>query len=404
MKTPLALLSIVSLLGAAVAQSGGPTTPLCDTNPNGAVGLRINGVVPSGNTAVEHDVSVSSAVLSLNVSGTAAGRSFALLFGAAIACPGIPVPWTATVDLAQPVVVLDGFFPATFFDALAVTPFQVAVPVGCALQGTVGPAIQAIYAEPQDAPYFLNNTTAGRPFFTATATTTYSLLGDDDFVGHTLVCPITFGGQSYTQLYCGSNGQVTFRNGDTDPSPTPSEFFAGFQSAPTPAAAAATTPGVAVLWADFHRSTYSGDSVVVDEDRSLGTVKVSYLGMQWYNSQNPAGDFAATFGALGPGSVVIDLTQALPGAGDAATPGQGTFDPNPIVGVSRGRDATGANTILDFSAALAAGGGTYTTPLANVPESVMEQFPLAGADPMAPLDAVLLRFVDATGTFTWTIY
>ena len=66
---------------------------------------------------------------------------------------------------------------------------------------------------------------------------------------------IVYGGTTYTQLFAGSNGQITFVVGDGDFTPTTQEFFAGFNFGA--GATVTPNPGVAVFWGDFNRS---GDS------------------------------------------------------------------------------------------------------------------------------------------------
>lgn len=388
----LGVLLMASCLHAQTCDPGG-----------GALSLRFNGTTPSGMTAQDHVVSITSPIWTISITNgmVATSTPFLLLAGSTIVCESRVVPWGGSVDVDPISILLDGFFGATPFDLAARSNWTVGLPIPCSFIGLNGPSLQAIFQDTTAAPFFLNNTTAGQPLFATTATSSYSIVADDGFIAHQLVCPMTFGGIAYTRLFVGSNGQITFETGSTSHSPLGTTFVAGFQNGPTPPSA--ENPGVAVFWADYFRPSTVNDRIDVVEDRTAGTVLVQWIGVEWYNSQAPAGSFSAKFGQTGPNSLIIDLSGTIAGSG-GPTPGIGTNDPDPLVGVTDGKSTVGTDMSADFSALLAANAGTFTTPLASAPLSIFEQFPLSGGDPMQPLDLMTLTFEDPTGTFQWTIH
>ena len=118
---------------------------------------------------------------------------------------------------------------------------------------------------------------------------------------------------------------------------------------------------------------------------------ILYENQDWWDSQSPAGSWSCQYGALTTDSLRIDLRDVLPGV-----PGT---DQNPIVGVSDGNSLNGGpDTVVDWSTTL-----PYFTPLGTGPESIAEQFPMAGADPTQPLDLGVLSFVHF-GNFEWSVF
>jgi hypothetical protein len=298
--------------------------------------------------------------------------------------------------LAGPAIIANGITPSTIIDYMCTTDFTASVPTSCAMAGLTGPSLQAIHVDPAAPPIFFNHTGAAEILFSnaSVITTVYDALADDSTTQHLLgmdPCAgyngmaIALGGNVYSDLFIGSNGQITFGGGSTDFTPTLAEFFNGFLSGYV---------GIATLWTDLAR-TGVPDSVVVTEDLGLGTVMVEYKNQQWWGSSTPAGDWNCTFGALGIDTFTIDLTAVLPGV--AVT------DQDPIVGVTDGLVSAVGDTSLDYDVALAAGGGTYVTPLGNAPESICEQYTQAGNNPVAPLDNIVLSFLDVTSSFDWLI-
>lgn len=379
----LALICACALTGSLTAQC---------TAGGGSVDLGINGNIGIGQVVTVQMPSTLDITLTDN---NGPGNPFILLAGSGISCMAIPLAWGGSVDLAGISIVADGISPVTVFDFMAVTDFQVSVPANCSQAGTNGPALQAIHQDPTAAPIFFNHTGAAGILYSNAAliTTVYDALGDDSSVQHLLgmdPCAgyngqsITFGGATYSDLYIGSNGQVTFNGGSNDFSPTTAEFFSGWNSG---------LPGVAVFWIDLARSSAVSDSVVITEDLVAGTVSVDYKNQEFWSSQTPAGDFSCTFGALGIDTLTIDLTATLPGA---------VSDADPIVGVTDGA-VGGLDTAHDYDVAIAAGGGAYSTPAGSAPESICEQYLQSGADPAAPLDNVVFTFMDVTSTFDWLV-
>ncbi len=380
----LSLLCACALIGSATAQ--------CTTG-GGAVDLTLNGTIGIGQTiAIEMP---STLDISL-IDNVAPGNAFILVAGNGILCGAIPLVWGGSIDVAAPAIVANGVTPSTIIDFMCTTDFTVSVPTSCTMAGLTGPSFQAIHVDPAAAPYFFNHTGAAEILYSnaATMTTVYDAMADDSSTQHILgmdPCSgyngmsITLGGNVYSSLFIGSNGQVTFGGGSTDFTPTLAEFFNGWASG---------LVGVATLWTDLAR-TGVPDSVVVTEDLGLGTVKVEYKNQQWWGSSTPAGNWNCTFGALGIDTFTIDLTAVLPGVN--------VTDGNPIVGVTDGVVSGTGDTSLDYDVALAAGGGTYITPAGNAPESICEQYLQAGGSPTAPLDNIVLSFLDVSSTFDWLI-
>ncbi|MCK5406127.1 MAG: hypothetical protein KAJ37_01675, partial [Candidatus Krumholzibacteria bacterium] len=98
---------------------------------------------------------------------------------------------------------------------------------------------------------------AGIPF-TADVVFNFGIfLGDDDFQNVALPFPFEFCGQTWNDVYIGSNGFLTFGAGDTDFSPTVAEFLAG-------------PPRIAPLWTDLNPP--EGGSITVDDGPGYWTV------------------------------------------------------------------------------------------------------------------------------------
>ena len=369
---------------AATALVAGSLSAQCWTG-GGPVALTIQGQVPSAADPVGHTVDVSNNPWSLALADTTGGYPFILAGGASIACGAIPVPWGGSIDLAGAYVIIDGINPAGGFDFFAVSNFNVTLPPLTTLPvATVGPALQAVYLDPANPPFNLNNTQAGQPV-TNSRVTVYSTVGDDVALNHSLLVPITYAGISYTSCFIGSNGMVTFTTGSTDFTPTPAEFANGFRAAAT----TGVNPGVAVLWSDWFRSTVTNDEIRVTENFVSGAVTVAYNNVQHYGSQTPAGSFSGTFAGAGPDSFVVDLSGVIASGV--------TTDQPKVFGVTDGTNvAGGVDTNNTFSALLALGGGTYTSAVG--PESIMESMV------SNVLPSVALATYVHLGGYTWLLY
>jgi hypothetical protein len=368
----------------------GSSTAQCWTG-GGNVALTINGGSPSVADPVGHIVTLAPTETSYSFAITGApGTPFALLGAFSITCGAITIPGiSGSIDLASPFVILNGIAPASAIDFFAVTDFDVSVFVGPACSGPVASlALQAIALDFTVSPLPYTLTEAGQAVRSAPAigptVTNYGSIGDDSFVQHALTCPaVTYGGTSYSQLFIGSNGQVTFGNGSGDFSSTSAEFFDDFGTFVT-----APNPGVAVLWGDYARSSVTTDNIQVTEDVVTGTVKVEYQNQVRWDTLTPCGTFSVTFGATGADSLTFDLTGYVVAGGTAV-------DQSPIVGVSDGTSAAGGvDTTLDLSASLG-----YSS--AGGPESIMEQFPTGGST--LDLTGAPLTFLHLGG-YTWTFF
>ena len=303
-----------SLLTAALcfAILAGSGAAQC-TLGGGMVDLKIDGVVATGQVL---DVTVgaggSSEIALTDLTG-ASGDAFILAAGPSIACQSIFLAWGSTFDVAAPGIVLNGIAPATPMDMMAVTDFSITFPVDCAAAGSNGPALQAVHVAPALAPFFLHNTGAIQASYVdnAPVSVTFENWGDDAAVlfNGASSCgiagvPMVYGGVAYQDIYISSNGPLTFTGGTNDFSASTAELFSGWGSG---------YPGVAPRWEDMSRSSALNDKVIVTQDVANGTVEFDFQGMEHWGSGAPLGDWKCTFGLAGPGSVVIDLTNALPG-------------------------------------------------------------------------------------------
>lgn len=349
--------------------------------------LTLNNEDPTGSTGqvnVGCPFSVTVRIAGL----TSVPQPFVLLAGQGVSKGLLPAPWGGSIDIIAPVVVADGLAPSSGFDFLAKTDFEITYVAPAASAGGFGPAVQAIVQDGSNPPFFLKSTTAGQPFFDSSATTTYNALSDDGFATHALSAGVTvnFGGVSYTELHIGANGQITFGFGDTDFSPTTSEFFAGFQSAGT----STPNPGVAAAWADYNRSGLIDEITVCESGSS--TVVVEYKNQTHWSSGMPAGSWSCAF-QENPGNynytpgVRMDFTAYLPHLA-------GT-DQDPIVGVSDGDDTDGGlDTLTNLS-----NPGYYVTPAGTSSESICEHF---GNVATATNDLTIIDFHE-TSAFNWIL-
>lgn len=384
-KARFTAIAIAAAISLAVANSA---VAQFDTGGT-ALALTINGFTPDVVSPAAHTVAVDQgSTMTIALNGTSIGIPFILIGGASPLAGAISIPSVGTVDLDSPFVILDGLVGGTPFDLMARSNFSVTLPTAPppALVGAAAPAFQAIYLEPANPPFNLELTQAGQPVYTGMRTTVYSGLGDDVTQLHalSLVPNVTFGGIARTQLLIGSNGMITFTTGSTDFSPSTGEFHNGFRTAGT----AGSNPGLAPLWGDWFLPSFVGDNVTVQENGITNTVTVAWNNQVWYATSLPAGSWSVELGTFGPNSFVFDLTGALPG---------GATDVAPITGVTDGSDITGPNNTIDFGTAL-----PYSS-APGLPDSVCEQFS-AGGIGANPYNLGIVSYVDALGTFEWTIF
>ena len=363
-------------------------------SPPGNMGLGLNGMLPSA-AGMDHRVPVpANGPLTLELSSAVPQQKFILLGDTVASGGSTNLPWGGTLDLASPGILMNGITPVSFFDSMAVSDFFFTANIDCTETGSSWPALQAIYQEASMPPFFYNHTDVGQAYFPTTVTSFYHDLPDDGFIQHDLCGSIDYIGVTYTSLYICANGQITFDQGSTLFAPSAVEFFSGFLPAGNQ-----PNPGVAPIWTDLNRSSDTGDWIKVSEDTLTGITTVRHYNQTHWASGTPAGSWKFDFGSLGPNSVVFNIGGYLPGVPQT--------DDDPITGVTDGNNTPigpGMNNIVDFSQVFGGAGGPYFTAPGAEPESIMEQFALAGSDPAAPFDLTTLSFNDAGGIGSWTIF
>ena len=362
-------------------------------SPVGNMGLAINGIIPSA-AGINHIINAAAGdAINLELSSAAPQQNFILLADNIASGGSTNLPWGGTLDLANPVIILNGIQPLTPFDSMAVSDFVLSAAVECTQTGSSWPALQAIYQEASLPPYFLNHTQVGKAVFPTTVKKHYSFVADDGFVQHDLCGTIDYLGVSYTSFYICANGQITFAQGVTGFTPNAVEFFNGFQAQ---VSGNSVNPGVSPIWTDLNNSSTFGDWITVTENTLNNVTDIRFMNQSHWVSTNAAGSWLCSFGSLGPNSVVFDIGAYIPGVTNS--------DDDPITGVTDGNNPIiggGINSIVDFSAIIGVG---YSTTPGTAPESIMEQFALAGNDIAAPFDLSILSFDDPTGTGLWTIF
>jgi hypothetical protein len=379
--------SILSLASAALIALAGTTAAQFELG-GGVVDLRIDGQLPDDADPAGHQVSGgTSFTLSITDGGTL--RPFILLGAASLQAGAVPLAGVGTIDLPNPgvFILMNGIFPSGGFDFFAVTDFSVTVAYAPPCTLVTSLALQAIALDPTSSPLPYTLTQAGQPVSNG-VTIEYdndaSDLDDDDFKVFTPVClpGVTFGGTTYTQMFVGANGYVTFGSGSTLYSPTQAEFFAGFQ---TPPSGANVNPGAAVMADDYGDISTVGDTVAVIENLANGSVTVEWRNQEHWNSLAAAGTFSVTFAASD--TVSMDFSSYV--LGDSA------FDPNPLVGVTDGDSAVGINTTVDYSAVV-----PFSSTGTN--DSIVEEVDLSLVLPGAAFDVATLQFAHA-GSFSWVV-
>lgn len=358
----------------------------------GTATLTINGQTPSVANPATHEVQVGATWTVAIADPANAGAGFILVADLGTAPAAFPTPWGGSVDMAAPTVVLDGLgFSQSAFDFLATLPFSMTLPLnGPACAAVTGPSVQAITGDATNAPFFLRNTQVGQPARNAVTTTTVSggNIGDDVAIA-VPVSGVKYCGQVYTQLFVGSNGQITFQAGSTDFSPSTAEFANGFRAA----TATGVNRGVAPIWGDFARSTALTDTVTVTDDVPGGVVTVAYNNQAHWSSQTAAGSWSVTFDCVND-AVSFDLSGYLAGT---------ATDGIRITGVSVGSNV-GSTLTLGPIAALPGGSG-YTTGVAPsvavAPESICESI-TAATLPSTPT-YTCFHTGGVVNDFVWTV-
>lgn len=386
MKNRLAI-GVAALALSAVAS----TAQFCTVGATVAT-LRIEGSVPSVAAPASHNVSMTDGVLNLSITDGGTFRPFILAQDIAGVTPfGYAAPiGCGALDLAAPSIVIDGiFFSTGAFDAFAHTDFSVGVTVAAPCTGFVTAGYQAICLDVTATPFPYSLTEAGMAtqlagFSTTYTSTTTPAVFDDGIVTHVLngancggtaSSTVTFAGTTYTQMFLGSNGMVSFNVGSTDFTATNAEFFAGFRTG------VPTTPnaGVAMQWGDYFPSADTNDNITV-VDFLNGSLQVQFNDMSHWNSGANAGSWSVTFDATND-AAQMDFTAYVAGTGT---------DTNRITGVTNGLPTGTTQTVLDLSTSTG-----YVTTVG--PESIMENFPAP-----ATCDLGLITF-QHLGLFTWLI-
>lgn len=376
----LALAALVSLTVGGVASA--------QFDPGlGTATLKINGKTPSVVAPADHLIESGTSWTCAIADPNNVGAGFILLASVTTVAGSFDTSglWGGSIDIPAPTIPLDGIgFTVSSFDTLAVMPFSMTLPVpGAANAVGAAPSVQAICLDGTNPPFFLRNTQCAQAVRTSLNTVLAAgNIGDDTFATYTTtIAPAKFNGTNYTQLQCGSNGQVTFLTGSSDFSPTLAEFTNGFR-----ATGLTLNPGVACVWGDYARSTATTDTITVREAFDGSKVTVLYDNQQHWNSQVAAGSWSVSFSAT-TDTVDMDMSGYLPTAAlDSTVPR--------FFGVTDGL-ATGTTT----NGLITALGSGYTT--ATPPESICEQIPNLGV-PSTPT----VHFIHSGGTpndFIWTV-
>ncbi len=186
---------------------------------------------------------------------------------------------------------------------------------------------------------------------------------DDDFVAHNLSVPVTLYGQTFNQMFVGSNGYVTFGAG--------ANINSGGQFSMNTGYGTPNNVGVAVLFTDLNPIGFlSGSIYEVHEDATLGQVTVTFRNQSYWTTNEPAGTASVTFGDNGPNSFSLDLQGVFPTVSGMAPVSFGVSNGDfltPITDLSNGS----GSGLFNF---LPQGGGTgYTS--ASPGDSIAEDFP-----------------------------
>lgn len=200
-----------------------------------------------------------------------------------------------------PVLVIDGWAnPAFRTDLSGVGGFGVLVPnAGNPPNGVpigLQIALQAVVGDPFNSPYGMSLTAATRIVVVQGPIITYYNLGDDgeqpaSFPG----MPIPFYGSSYTTLYMGSNGYLSFgTTAGSDYTPTDVEFRSG-------------PPRVAPFWADL---TCPSNAVKTTFEANPGNGQFGYLRIDYTGVTDLGLGTQHTFGVLLRADGYIEIIEA----------------------------------------------------------------------------------------------
>jgi hypothetical protein len=311
-----------------------------------------------------------------------------ILIGGVLGCGAVPVPWGGSLDFSAGSALIDGFGMSVGpLDAFASTPFSLFLSTGGSglAAGQCAGTVQCIVTDPTNPIFPLRNSIAIQ--MCGDLETVYTL-GDDANVQHTLSVanPINFCGGSYTQLYVGSNGVVSFGSGSNDFTETMPDFFNGFGTI-------APNPGVAVCYSDLNNGgTSSGATYAVIEGPN--GVTVEYRNQNHWAPNEPAGTFSCTFIDNSWSDTRLDYSGFIP-----ATVGTD----NVIIGVSDGDNTVGSDTDLSdgLGTGIANAIGSYASISVLAPDAVGELIP---ANTPIGFSTCLFFENGAPGSCDWSIF
>ncbi len=188
-------------------------------------------------------------------------------------------------------------------------------------------------------------------------------LGDDAFVMHALTVPVVYYGQSWSDIFIGSNGYITFGAGSNASGGGALYVESGLGTA--------NTPSVCAMFSDLNPlGIFSGATYEVHEDLAQGLVEVVFRAQYFWSTIEYAGTVKVRFGKQGPGSVEIDYAQFFPAVSGMAPITIGLSDGNPATPFTDFSNGQGSG----MHAQTLAGGGTgFTSPAGG--HSLLETFP-----------------------------
>lgn len=164
---------------------------------------------------------------------------------------------------------------------------------------------------------------------------------DDSSVGLALTNVIPWYGVPQTQLFVGSNGDITFTQSQGSFTNTTADMFAGFNFT---GGTAITTPGCSPLWTDLNSGSTGVYQVI--EDVMTGATTVAFSNQNEWGTIAPLGGWTCTFDGLG--MVTFDYSNYTGGP----FPGAAGF----TFGVTDGDALTGGvGADVDFSNGLGTG-------------------------------------------------